>query len=78
MQLTVPFRANIVTDFSYEVFGEDKHNVYYGTYRCAKRVTMDWDVLVRLVTSPEPTRSCQYSGLVASLRIGVVWSGGEH
>ena len=45
-QLTEPFRANIVTDFPYEVFGEDKHNVYYGTYWCAKRVTMDWDVLV--------------------------------
>ena len=45
-QLSEPFRGNITTDFSYEVFGADSQHVYYGTYRCIKRVSMDWDVLM--------------------------------
>ena len=44
-QLTEPHRGNIITDFSYEVFKADKPELYYGTYRCIKKVTVDWDVL---------------------------------
>lgn len=44
-QLTEPYRGNIVTDFSYGVFKSDKSDVYYGTYRCIKKVPMDWDTL---------------------------------
>ena len=40
-QLTEPFHDNIVTDLLYEVFWEDQHNVYYGTYQCIKRVPID-------------------------------------
>jgi len=42
-QLTEPFGGNLVTNFLYEVPGAD--NVYYGTYRCIEKVTIDWDVL---------------------------------
>jgi len=44
-QLTEPYRGNIVTDLSYGVFGADKPDVYYGTYKCVKKVAMDWDTL---------------------------------
>ena len=44
-QLTEPFNGNIVTDFSYEVFGAGQRNVHYGTYRCIKRFTAGWEVL---------------------------------
>ena len=44
-QLTEPFTGNIFTDISYKVFGAENRNVYYGTYRCIKRVRVDWEVL---------------------------------
>lgn len=37
--------ANIVTDLLYETFSEDGRHVYYGTYRCIKRIPVDWDIL---------------------------------
>jgi len=44
-QVTEPFRGDIIPDLSYEVFGGDENNVYYGRYRCIKRVPMGWDIL---------------------------------
>ena len=45
-QLTEPYRGNIVTGSSYGVFRGEKSDVYYGTYRCIKKVPIDWDTLV--------------------------------
>jgi hypothetical protein len=60
-QRTEPFRINIVTDSSYEVFVADKKAVYYhGSYRCIKRVPMDWEVLASLgQTVSTELRACE-------------------
>lgn len=38
----------IIENGSYELFGVDGGCTYYGTYRCIKVTTMDWDKLKSL------------------------------
>ena len=46
-----------VENRSFELFGVDGHLVYYGTYRCIKVVTMDWNAL-RTLDSEVSTWFC--------------------
>ena len=41
-------RKETIEGRSYELFGVDGHCIYYGTYRCIKVATMDWDELKSL------------------------------